>query len=184
MESRALQKCKSAIKAEIAPWHPPSVLLQLSCSPIALLVARRSRKEKSQDKQVIISVDEEDDDDGGATITSYHDDEEMMPSPTPSKDDLRAQALEAERQYALEKGLGTIPEDATYHSGATELIPADASHLGSCSSSMDVQPCQSPDCKQCRDNGVVFIPRNWQPDMKASENDEDKMSQSSENAVI
>jgi len=68
---------------------------------IALLVAKRQRKEKSQDKQVIISVDDEDDYDG-ATITSYHD-EDMMPSPPPSEDDLRAQAREAERQYAPDR---------------------------------------------------------------------------------
>jgi len=155
---------------------------------IAVLVAKRRRRETSQIKQVTISVDEEEDDTlGGATITSYRDDDDDMTTtgpPPPSEDDLRAQAFEAERQYALEKGLGTILEDATYHSGTTELIPADASHLGCCSSSMDVQPCQSPNCKQCREDGVVFIPRDWQPDMTAGENEEDEESQSSVNAII
>lgn len=109
----------------------------------------------------------DDDTFGGGTIASYHEDEdEMITSPPPpSECDLRAQALEAERKYAQEKGLGTIPEDATYYSdqNTIEMIAADQSRLGSCHSS------HSPNYTQCSKESVVFIPRDWEPEVTPSD---------------
>mmetsp|Transcript_29439 Transcript_29439/g.53252 ORF Transcript_29439/g.53252 Transcript_29439/m.53252 type:complete len:425 (+) Transcript_29439:69-1343(+) len=137
-----------------------------------LFVKRRKNRRKNQSSQKAIAPLEEDDDDhtfGSATIVSKEGSIEqtlaggMAP---PDENEVRAQALAAERQYAMEKGLGTIPEDATYYSDtrSMELVPADASHLGTCHSSIDVQPCQSQNCQQCREDGVVFIPRDWEPE--------------------
>lgn len=154
-----------------------------------LLVKRRRNRRKNQSiENAIAPIQENSDDDmfGVATIVSEEDSNEqtlaggMAP---PDENEIRAQALAAERQYAMEKGLGTIPEDATYYSDmrSLELIPADSSHLGTCHSSIDVQPCQSPNCKQCQEDGVVFIPRDWQPDMSSSSQSEEN---STENAII
>lgn len=153
-----------------------------------LLVKRRKHRRQSQmEKAVVPLEDMEDDDDtfGGATIISQEEEEDFensMGIAPPDETELRAQALAAEREYAMEKGLGTIPEDETYYSDmrSLELVSADASHLGTCHSSIDVQPCQSPNCKQCRDYGVVFIPRDWQPDMSSSDEGGDD---SSDNAI-
>jgi hypothetical protein len=137
-----------------------------------LFVKRRKNRRKNQASQKAIAPVEEDDDNdtfGGATIVSEEGSiEQTLAGGTapPDVNEVRAQALAAERQYAMEKGLGTIPEDATYYSDmrSMELVPADASHLGTCHSSIDVQPCQSPNCQQCREDGVVFLPRDWQPE--------------------
>lgn len=154
---------------------------------IFLVKRRRNRSVETSVEEVKPPPMADDDDAtfGDDTVVSYHEDEDnyVTSPPPPSEDDIRAQALEAERQYAMEKGLGTIPEDRTYHSDMNTiemLIPADASHLGSCHSTMDVQPCQSSTCNQCRNESVVFISRDWQPDLTPSEDGDADSSLSSD----
>lgn len=153
---------------------------------LGLFVAKRRRRSTTVTPTEVKAPGADIDEDtfGDDTIVSIHGDDDVFTSPPPpSEDDLRALALEAERQYAAEKGLGTIPEDRTYYSEPQSsiemMIPADASHLGSCHSTMDVQPCQSSDCNQCRNESVVFISKDWQPDMMPREGDDDSSMSSS-----
>ena len=147
-----------------------------------LLVRQRRRKTVAQ-KEVTASA-------SGAscldTIGSFHEGDFFYSVDDEAEDeDINIFARNAEREYAIEKGLGTIPEVDDEDDHTLKLVPATSSNLGRFHSTMDVQPCHSSSCKQCRPSiaSVVFIPRDWQPDMTPNGEDEDS-SQSSENAVV